>query len=434
MFKSPRKEADTGYKSIIVPGTVAGLGLMHHRYGRLKWSQCLEPARRLAVKGFPASQRLEIILKLQVPVMQPFSESARVFLHGSDKPLQQGELVVQKDLAKTIGRVQKKGWREFYQGETARLIAADMKANGGLVTSEDLSAYEAREAEALRIVYRGHEVFTMPPSSSGGLALATMLNVFENFTPGLGQEGSAAARHLQIEAMRKGFAARRSAIADDFASLGEWTGDGKARQLAETISAERASAPVPRQADSESRDTTHFTVMDPDGMLVSNTYTLSGFFGSQVVIKGTGVLMNNHMPAFFGTASQNRLAPGRRYPSTMAPTIVHRPDGSLLLAVGTPGANTIPSTLFQVISNVIDFKMSLRDAIEFPRIHADSGAVDAEPAALVFDVAERLRTMGHKVNPQLRSQGDVQGIMFDRTGGWIVSWSDGRRGGSVKGF
>ena len=167
--------------------------------------------------------------------------------------------------------------------------------------------------------------------------------------------------------------------------------------------------------------------------MVSNTYTLSGFYGSQVMAKGTGVLLNNHMEVFTGAMSF-MLKPGQRYPSTMSPTIVLKPNGDLFFSVGTPGAATIPSTLFQVISNVVDFKMSLRDAIEFPRIHFATTSVDAEPGALVFDVAERLKAMGHKLNPALRSQGDVQAVMLEDDGGWRLAWSDGRRGGSVKGY
>lgn len=425
-----RGEASVGYRAIMVPGTVAGLGLMHGEYGRLKWAQCLEPARRLAARGFPASQRLELILQLQVPVMKQFPESARVFLHGSDQPLAQNERVVQPDLAATIARMQKKGWREFYEGETARRIAADMRANGGLITRGDLRAYHAREVEPIRLVYRGYPVLTMPPSSSGGMALAVMLNVLSRFNLEPGREGSSGVRHLQIEAMRRGFAARAQTVAAAFGNLPDLLTPEAAARMASTISLDHATPPAPRARETESFDTTHFSIVDPQGMVVANTYTLSGFFGSQVVVKGTGVLMNNHMSAI---AASKKLAPGQRYPSTMSPTLVLQPDGSPYFALGTPGAITIPSTLMQVVSNVIDFKMSVRDAIEFPRIHADSGPVDAEPAALVFDVAERLRRMGHKLNPRLRSQGDVQAVMFDAKG-WRVAWADGRRGGSVKGF
>ncbi len=432
MFKT-RAEANLGYKSVAVPGTPAGLGLMHSRYGRLKWSQCLEPARRLARDGFPASQRMELILKLQVPVMKSFPETARVFLHGSDKPLQQGEIVKQPELERTLARMQKRGWKEFYEGETARLIAADMKASGGLITEADLRGYEAKEVEPLQVSYRGHKVFTMAPSSSGGIALAVMLQVMNRYPVELGREGSVAVRHLQIEAMRRGFAARNLAAANNYEAIADYLSDSYTSESVQNLSLEKATPAAPAPTNNESKDTTHFTVIDSEGNLVSNTYTLSGFYGSQVMAKGTGVLLNNHMEVFSG-AQARMLTPGRRYPSTMSPTIVLRPGGELFFSIGTPGGATIPSTLFQVISNIVDFKMSLRDALEYPRIHAATNVVEAEPGALVYDVAERLKQMGHSLNPTLRSQGDVQAILIEEANQWRVAWSDGRRGGSVKGY
>jgi gamma-glutamyltranspeptidase/glutathione hydrolase len=426
VFAKPEDQR-AGYKSIAVPGTPAGMGLAHARLGKLKWRECLEPARKLAADGFPASQRLELILPLEVPVMKAFPDSAKVFLHGSDRPLKQGELVVQKDLAATIRRMQKQGWKEFYTGETAKRIAADMAANGGLITMEDLAVYEAREAKPLRVEYRGHPVLITPPSSSGGTALAVMLNTLNQFEMKLGMEGSAQARHLQVEAMRVGFGARSRLMAGT--ALDSLLAPEYAREAAASISVDRASPAVAAAASSESLDTTHFTVVDPEGNIVTNTYTLSSFFGSKVVIRGTGVLMNNHMSAF----QDRSLTPRQRYSSTMTPVILLRKDGTTWAAFGTPGAMTIPSTLLQVVTNLVDFKMSLRDAVEFPRVHFAGANVEAEPAALVFDAAEKLRSMGHKLNPNLRSQGDVNAVVIEE-GGWRQGWADGRRGGVVKGF
>jgi gamma-glutamyltranspeptidase/glutathione hydrolase len=430
MFKA-RLDTSVGYKSIAVPGTPAGLGLMHEKYGKLKWSKCLEPARRLAQDGFPASLRMELILKLQVPVMRAFPETAKILLHGADKPLQQGEIVKQPELARTIARMQKRGWKEFYEGETARLIAADMKASGGVITEADLRGYAANEVEPLQVNYRQYKVFTMPPSSSGGVALAVMLQVMNRFPLELGREGSVAARHLQIEAMRRGFDARNSAATENYETISRYLSDEYTTQAVSNLSLERATATAAAATANESKDTTHFTVIDAEGNLVSNTYTLSSFYGSQVIAQGTGVLLNNHLSVFAG-AQARLMTPGRRYPSTMSPTIVTRATGELSFSIGTPGGGTIPSTLFQVITNIVDFKMSLRDALEYPRIHTAANAVDAEPGALVYDVAERLKQMGHRVNPELRSQGDVQAILLEA--GWRVAWSDGRRGGAVKGY
>lgn len=176
MFNSSR-EANIGHLSVAVPGTPAGLGMVHLKYGKLKWKDCLEPARTLAKDGFPASLRMERILKLQVPVMKAYRETAAVFLGGGDKPLRQGDRVVQPALAETLRRMQQKGYREFYEGETARRIAADMAANGGILTYDDLRGYQASLTEPIQTTYRGHVILTMPPSSSGGVAVAVALNV-----------------------------------------------------------------------------------------------------------------------------------------------------------------------------------------------------------------------------------------------------------------
>ncbi|MBL8216719.1 MAG: gamma-glutamyltransferase [Bryobacterales bacterium] len=426
-------EANVGYKSIAVPGTPAGLGLAHDKFGRLKWAQCLEPARRLAQKGFPASMRMELILKLQVPVMKRYPESARIFLHGIDKPLKQGELVLQPELAATLKRMQKKGWREFYNGDTARLIAADMAASGGHITTQDMAGYEAKLLEPLQVKFRNHAIYTMPPSSSGGIALAVALNVLDRYPVGLNMEGSAASRHLQIEALRRGFAARDRLMREGLQHLPELLSNEYTERVSATLTLDHATAAPPAAASSESNDTTHFTIVDEKGNIVTNTYTLSGFYGSQVIAKGTGVLLNNHMSVFSNRpGSNNSIAPGKRYQSTMAPTIVMRPDGQPWVALGTPGGATIPSTIALVIENMIDFKMSLRDAVEFPRLHLQNGRIESEPAALVFEVAEKLKSMGHQLNPRLRAQGDVSAIALED--GWRVGWADGRRGGIVRGY
>ncbi|MBI4904181.1 MAG: gamma-glutamyltransferase [Acidobacteria bacterium] len=434
MFASAR-EANVGYKAIAVPGTPAGFGLAHSRFGRLKWADCLEPARKLAQNGFAASQRLDIILKLQVPVMKPFPETVKIFLNAEGRPLQQGEKLVQKDLAATITRIQRKGWREFYAGETARRIAADMQANGGVLTYDDMKGFEARLVEPLRVSYRGHPVLTMPPSSSGGVPVAVALSVLNQYPAKLRMEGSAASRHLQAEALRKGFAARAREFREGDTVIPTLLSESYAKGLAAAISIDKASAPEPSAASNESPDTTHFTIVDGDGNIVTNTYTLSDFFGSQVIARGTGVLLNDHMSTFGNRpGSNNPIAPGRRYRSNMAPTLVLNANDTPMLALGTPGAATIPSTIVQVIVNMIDYRMSLRDAIEFPRIHVTGSQIDAEPAALVFDVAEKLKLMGHRIGANLRSQGDVSAIAIEEKTGWRVGWADGRRGGVVKGY
>jgi gamma-glutamyltranspeptidase/glutathione hydrolase len=443
MFQTPI-QARVGYKASAVPGTVAGLAMAHRLFGSRPWREALEPARRLAQRGFPASQRMELILALQVPVMKQFPETARIFLHGKDQPLKQGELVRQPDLAATIARLQKQGWREFYEGETARRIAAAMKAHSGTITYEDLKGYQARELQPLRGVYRGHTILTIPPSSSGGVALLEMLNILEQFPMPLGMEGSAESRHLLIESMKPAYRDRSLHLADPAffpVPVDKLIDKTYAADLARTIRPDRATPssplPTPQREGTESESTTHFSIIDPAGNLVSNTYTLNGFYGSQVIAQSTGVLLNDIMSGFSSRpGGRNEVAPGKRPVSSMTPAILLRRDGTPWVALGSPGAATIPNTLLQVVVNLIDYRMSLRDAIEFPRIHHQylPDRVDAEPAALVFDVAEKLKAFGHSLNAQLRSQGDVHAVMIEEGSGWRLGWSDGRRGGRALGY
>jgi len=443
MFAQPA-EARVGYKASAVPGTVAGLALAHSRFGARPWRELLEPARRLAERGFPASYRMELILALQVPVMKQFPETAKIFLHGADRPLQQGEIVRQRDLAATIARLQRRGWREFYEGETARRIAADMAAHQGTITYEDLKNYRAVEREPLRGSYRGYPVLAAPPSTAGGVTVLEMLNILERFPAEPGMEGSSRARHFQIEAMKRAYRDRSLHLADPAfhqAPLERLLSKQYAAELAAGIHADRATPaaePAAPPADGEeSASTTHFSIVDAAGNLVANTYTLNGFYGSQVIPKGSGVLLNDIMSAFSTRRGHpNEIAPGKRPLSSMAPVIVLNRDGSPWFALGSPGALTIANTVMQVIVNLIDYKMSLRDAIEFPRIHHQymPDRVDAEPGALAMDVAERLRALGHTLNPRLRSQGDVHAVMIEAGTGRRLGWSDGRRGGRALGY
>jgi gamma-glutamyltranspeptidase/glutathione hydrolase len=370
--------------------------------------------------------------------MKQFPATARVFLHGSETPLRQGEIVKQPDLAATIRRLQKSP-RDFYEGETARRIAAAMAANGGTITLDDLKHYQAKALPPVEGTYRGHRILSAPPSSSGGTTLLGMLNILERFSMPIGSEGSAYSRHLMVEAMRRAYRDRAEFCADPAffpVPVERLTSKEHASQLAATIDPTSAT-PLParpRAAATESNDTTHFSVVDGSGNLVANTYTLNGFFGSQVIAEGTGVLLNDIMSAF-SSEGRNEMAPGKRPVSSMTPTLLFHPDGRPWLALGSPGSATIPNTVLQVIVNLVDYKMSVRDAIEYPRIHHQNepNSVDAEPAAMVREVAEKMRSFGHVLNPKLRSQGDVHAAGIDPDG-WRVGWSDGRRGGRALGY
>jgi gamma-glutamyltranspeptidase/glutathione hydrolase len=438
-----RMESTVGYKASAVPGTVAGMGLAHSRFGKLSWKEDLEPARKLAKNGFPASQRMELILALQAPVMKQFPESAKIFLHGADRPLKQGELVKEPELAATIARIQKQGWREFYEGKTARLIDADMKAHGGAIRYEDLKSYKAIERTPVKGSFRGNWILSMPPSSSGGCTLIEMLNILETFPAQLGMEGSSQQLHDEIESMRRAFRDRAEFSADPAffpVPIDTLTSKEHAHDLASSIQPDHATPSSSMTIDEtphEGEDTTHFSIIDEQGNMISNTYTLNSFYGSQVMIAGTGVLMNDIMSAFSSKpGARGEIQPGKRPISSMTPTIVLHPDGSPWFALGSPGSATIPNTVFEVIVNIIDSKMSLRDAVEWPRIHQQylPDQVDAEPGAIVFDVAEKLRAEGYTLNPKLRSQGDVHAVMIEEGSGWRLGWSDGRRGGRAVGY
>ena len=440
LYKSD-SESRVGYKASAVPGTVAGLAMAHKHFGSLPWKAVLEPAYKLAKNGFPASQRMELILALQVPVMKPFADTARVFLHGSDQPLKQGERVMQPHLANTIRRLQKNGWREFYEGETARLIDADMRANGGTILLDDLKKYSAKDMHPVEGTYRGYGILTVPPSSSGGVALVGMLNILEQFPMKIGEEGSAASRHLLVEAMRRAYRDRAEWAADPAffdVPVTKLISKEHAKELASGIQLARAtpSDTLAAPPAAEGDDTTHFSIADPLGNVVSNTYTLNGFYGSQVIPKGTGVLMNDIMSGFSNRAgARNQIGPGKRPVSSMTPTVVLYPNGRPFVALGSPGSATIPNTVLQTVVNLIDYRMSLRDAVEFPRIHHQyrPDRIDLEPAGLVLDVAERLRSFGHSISTTTRSQGDVHAVAIAEDG-WRLGWSDGRRGGRALGY
>ena len=446
-----------GYKAAGVPGTVAGLALAHRKFGRLPWATVLLPAQELAAKGFPASQRMELVLRLQVPVMKGFPETAKVFLHGGEQPLKQGELVKLPDLAATIARIRKNGPKEFYEGVTAQRIAADMKAEGGFMTLDDLKGYQAIEKEPLTGTYRGNKILTMPPSSSGGFVLLEMLNVLSHFEMAPGMEGSVESRHLLVEAMRRGFRDRLLYAADPKVApmpMEQLLSGAYADRMAATIrkdgrvtpASELPSLPAGEGgvSSAESPHTTHFSVVDEEGNLVSNTYTLGSFYGSQVIIRGTGVLLGDMVGTIVAGERSSRnsrpkanpLTPGARLVSTMAPTIVIRPDGSPWVALGTPGGVTIPSTLVQVLVNLIDYKMPLRDAIEYPRIHDQfvPDRIEAEPGAVVFDVGRKLTELGYQLNPKLRAQGDIHAVAIEEKTNMRQGWSDGRRGGHAAGY
>ncbi len=462
MFVGPNGElikgeesSTLGYRASGTPGTVAGLAFALKKYGsgKLTWAELIEPARKLAADGFPISDRTANLLQDHQAILSPFADSRRIFLRDGKFYLE-GEILRQPELAATLVRLQKKGAREFYEGETARLIAEDMKRSHGLITAEDLQAYTPKERAPLRGTYRGYAIISMPPPSSGGLVLLEMLNILEGFELKKLHPFSSEYYQLLVETMRRAYADRAEYMGDaDFAPVPV---DGLidkayAERQRSTINPERASTSgeirAGKPAGAESKQTTHFTIVDPAGNAVSNSYTLNGWFGSGVVAKGTGVLLNNEMddftsklgePNMFGAiqGERNTIAPGKRPLSSMTPTFVVRPDGSLYFAIGSPGGTTIPNTVLQVICNVVDHGMNLQEAIDSPRLHHQwlPDEIRDEPRGLSGDTRQALEARGHKFSTTLEYMGDVQGIVIEEKTNMRLGASDARQDGAAVGY
>jgi gamma-glutamyltranspeptidase/glutathione hydrolase len=436
-----------GYRAAGVPGTVRGMELALKKYGsgKLTWTQLIEPARRLAANGFTVNYNLSRSLRGSREYLSKYAETKRIYLN-SGKFYNEGDVFVQPDLAATFARLQQRGPNEFYSGQTAQLIAADMKRHQGLLTLDDLRGYVAKERQPLRGNYRGYEVISMPPPSSGGAVLIEMLNILEGYDFKKMDWASSDRYHLMTEAMRRAFADRAEYMGDtDFAKvpIAGLIDKKYAAQLRTTINPERASSSeqvkAGKPAGYESEETTHFTVVDTDGNAVANTYTLNNSYGSAVVAKGTGLIMNDEMDDFAakpGTANlygliqgeRNAVAPRKRPLSAMTPTFVLRKDGSLWFTVGSPGGPTIINTVLDVITNVIDYGMNIQQAIDAPRIHHQwlPDELVFEPYGLSGDTQNALIARGHKL-AKPRYLGDAEGIMIEEKTGIRLGATDPRR-------
>jgi gamma-glutamyltranspeptidase/glutathione hydrolase len=436
-----------GYRAAGVPGTVRGMELALKKYGsgKLTWTQLIEPARRLAANGFTVNYNLSRSLRGSREYLSKYAETKRIYLNNG-KFYNEGDVFVQPDLAATFARLQQRGPNEFYTGQTAQLIAADMKRHQGLLTLDDLRGYVAKERQPLRGNYRGYEVISMPPPSSGGAVLIEMLNILEGYDFKKMDWASSERYHLMTEAMRRAFADRAEYMGDtDFAKvpIAGLIDKKYAAQLRTTINPERASSSEQVKAGKpvgyESEETTHFTVVDTDGNAVANTYTLNNSYGSAVVAKGTGLIMNDEMDDFAakpGTANlygliqgeRNAVAPRKRPLSAMTPTFVLRKDGSLWFTVGSPGGPTIINTVLDVITNVIDYGMNIQQAIDAPRIHHQwlPDELVFEPYGLSGDTQNALIARGHKL-AKPRYLGDAEGIMIEEKTGMRLGATDPRR-------
>jgi gamma-glutamyltranspeptidase/glutathione hydrolase len=439
-----------GILAVGVPGTVAGLQLAHERLGSLKWKDLVEPAIRLASDGIPISWALHDDFKGGKARFDRYPSSARIFSKRDGSLYEPGDIWVQKDLANTLRRIQKNGRDGFYSGKTAQLIADFMAANGGIITLEDLRAYEAVEREPVRGNYRGYEIVSMPPPSSGGIVLVEMLNILEGFDLKAMGHNSAVYLHVLTETMRRAYADRANYLGDpDFNEdmpLDRLTSKEHAELLRRSIDMTQKSQSDPARFAQlyESDQTTHFSVVDKYGNMVSLTYTLEWSYGSHIVVEGAGFLLNNEMGDFnaqpgltdergrIGTEA-NLIRPEQRMLSSMTPTIVAR-DGVPVFATGTPGGKTIINTTLQTILNIIDHGMTLAESIEAGRIHhqwlPDVTAV--EQRAISLDTRSIYEQFGHSI----RDVGDIgaaMGVYHDLETGVLSGAADSRAedGGAV---
>jgi gamma-glutamyltranspeptidase / glutathione hydrolase len=426
-----------------VPGTVAGLHMAWKEKGRLPWTRLVEPAIALARDGFPVSDGLARSLKEFLPSMKKHPASLAVFSRAGT-PYEMGDVFKQPDLARTLERVAQSGPAGFYEGETARLIEKEMKAGGGLITREDLKAYQPKRRDVLRGSYRGYEVLTMPPVSSGGVALLQMLNMLEGDDLKAKGFGSAGHVHLVAEAMRRAFADRARHLGDPEANpampIARLVSKEYAAGLRKTIRLDRASKSSPEAFEwpAESAETTHLSVVDLERNAVSLTYTLEDFYGSRIVVPGAGFLLNNEMGDFnAGPGFTNRdglvgtppnlAAPGKRMLSSMTPTILAR-DGKLFMVTGSLGGRTIINTVLETILDVVDFGMNVQEAVDAPRFHHQwlPDRIRYERFGFSPDTLALLAARGHTLD-EVSGQGVAEAIVLNAADNLLEGGSDRRR-------
>lgn len=433
-----------GYLAIGVPGTVAGLTLALEKYGTKSLKEVIKPAIKLADKGFPVSYSLSQALTYLADVFKKYPASAKAFLKKDGTPYQPDEILKQKDLAKTLKRIAKKGRDGFYKGETAKLIEQDMKSNGGLITKEDLATYRAVIRKPVETTYRGYTITSMPPPSSGGLTLALILNILEGYDLGNLGHNSAAYIHVVTEAMRRGFANRARYLGDpDFnpqMPVEKFLSKQYAAELRETINLSKATISSPDHFTwaYESSETTHYSVVDAQGIAVSNTYTIEQWYGSKIVAEGAGFLYNNEMGDFnpwpghtdstglIGT-DPNLVQPEKRMLSSMTPTIVSK-DGKTWMVIGSPGGRAIINIVLQTILDVVDFGMNIFEAINAPRFHHQwlPDQIKIEKWGTTMDTIKILKKMGHDIDWYDSTKGRVMGIAIDQETGFKMGAGDPR--------
>ncbi len=437
-------------KAAGVPGTVRGLSLAHQKYGKLAWKDLVMPAVKLAEDGFAVRPALANALERVLADPQTRDpEFRRVYGKPDGTRWQEGDRLVLKDLGRTLRLIAEQGADAFYTGELAGLLEKEMKLAGGLITKSDLAAYKAHVRKPISTTYRGYTVIGPPPPSSGGIVLCEMLNVLETYDLKKYGRWSVETNHLMIEAMKRAYADRARYLGDpDFVRIpARLTSKEYAAELAKGIDLHHATPSVkiaPEiSLDRESNETTHFSVVDKDGMAVSNTYTLENAFGNRMVVRGAGYILNNEMTDFntrpglttkaglIGTPP-NRIEPGKRMLSSMTPVIVLK-DGKPVLVTGSPGGRTIINTVLCVLVDVLDFDMPVNEAVAAPRMHHQwfPDVVRFEDVKKYPELVAGLEKLGHKVTQQ--RQGDAHSIAIDPKSGIRTGAADRRLDGKASG-
>jgi gamma-glutamyltranspeptidase/glutathione hydrolase len=437
----------TGARAAGVPGSVAGLAEMHRRFGRLPWSDLVAPAIGLARDGVVLDAHRALSYNdTVVRRLRLFRSSVAALMPGGRRP-REGDTLRQPDLARTLAAIADSGPDVFYRGHVAEQIVAEMRRSGGIITLADLRGYGARWRAPLETTYRGWRVIGMPPPSSGGVTLAEILNILEASGP-LPHYGSAALMHLEIEAMRRAFADRNTALGDpDYVAMpvARLTSKPYAAALVRGVDDNRATPTGEVPAVDEGQHTTHFSVVDPEGNAAAVTTTLNDDFGSALVVGGAGFLLNDEMddfttkpgaPNLYGLVQgeANAIAPGKRMLSAMAPTIVLDPDARLALVTGSPGGPRIITAVAQVVSNLIDHGMTLGQAVAAPRIHHQAlpDSVYWERGGLTADQRRVLIAMGYRFRARPLFIGDVNSVLVTPQG--LEGLADPRRGGGAAGW
>lgn len=418
-----------GYLAAGIPGTVAGMSEMLDKYGTKKLSDLIEPAIQLAQNGFKITDRqAETMLEVKDEFAK-FASSKKYFLKSDGSTYKGGELLVQKDLAKTLKLIQKEGPKAFYEGAIADLIVKDMEKNGGIITKEDLKNYKPVWRKPVVGNYRGYDIISMAPPSSGGIHIIEILNIMENANIGDMGFGSISTISLMTEAMRQAYADRSEYLGDpDFVKVPveKLIDKDYAKSIFKKINLNRAtpSKNVKPGLGKESNNTTHYSVADKWGNAVSVTYTINASYGSAAAVDGAGFLLNNEMddfsikpgvPNIYGLVGgdANAIEPNKRPLSSMSPTIILK-DGKLFMVVGSPGGARIITTVLQVISNVIDHKMNISEAVSAPRFHMQwlPDEIRIEKFGMTKDTIKALENKGYKI-VELPDMGDVNAILID---------------------